>query len=544
MSSTVVSGAERVAAATELDARSSGGAAQDDSINAASLCGHLCTLGLSGAYSDVTVVAFGKQWPLHRVVLARSHYFRRLFEGDWSDSGNTTLPLTLDDSNATSAGLHTCLAWLYGQPLALDSSLVCSVLACAVFLSLDALGDACVAFITADLTDSTFHSYFYFCENANYGPLGDRVRSACWALLCRCASRELRHTLHSLPLGTLASLLTSSELFASTEMERFQLACDALARRWSSVKQWARPGTGPDADHDATVEAVFGPGGIIYSTFTFNDLTAARHTLEAAGAPVSILAAVSDGLWQQTVLRQQVMAAVAAYERVTPAEPGRTATGQSAESAESGASAAVTLRFGTEFAGDLTSLEDGQARHGNDVFWAGSWWKVSAQVFASAPATGTATAPLDGAAPPATTSRAAGVNSAGRAQLGLFLHRRRADETALGTVLWADPVVSSASAGHVYCDSRDRVRARYQIILSGIGPHSLLVLGTLAPENPAILLPKAPKGWGWRSVGALDDVARHPLRVSVAVQLDLAQGESSASAGPSTSSAVQPAEGV
>ena len=107
--------------------------------------------------------------------------------------------------------------------------------------------------------------------------------------------------------------------------------------------------------------------------------------------------------------------------------------------------------------------------------------------------------------------------------------------------MWADPVVSGASAGHVYCDSRDRVRARYQIILSGT-PHSLLVLGTLAPENPAILLPKAPKGWGWRSVGALDDVARHPLRVSVAVQLDL--GESSAGAGPSTSSAVQPAEGV
>lgn len=495
----------------------------DDGSNAGSLCAHLGSLGLSlGAYSDCTVLAYGRSWPLHRVVLARSPYFRRLFEGSWRDSGDATLSLTLtDDANATAEGLHATLSWLYGQPLVLESATACGVLACAAFLNLDALCDTCVAFVVGDLRDDSFLRYFAFAESANYGPLGDRVRAACWGYLCRCASRELRHTLPSLPLATLVSLFTSAELFASTEVERFQLACDTFTRRWSAVsKLWARPGACHEDGADAAVEAVFGQGGIVYATFSFPALTAARAALSAAGAPVSILAAVSDGLWQQTVLRQHVLAAAASASRgVTP--------GDGAESADScggtggcGDGSQVTLRFGTEFTDDLAGLDDGQARHGSEVFFAGSYWKVSAQVFfASSPPAGAGTPHLDGGAwtQQAVQSRGTG---AARAQLGLFLHRRRADDVhTSGATSWLDDGSTGGGGSHMYCDTRERVCARYQIILGT--PHSLLVLGTLAPDNPSIVLPKAPKGWGWRSVGALGEVARHPLRVSVAVQLHL-----------------------
>ena len=484
-------------------AHSSDGGAITATKDAVDLCRHLCTLGFqAGAFSDVTVSAFGRRWPLHRVVLARSPYFRRLFEGAWKDTRDPVVSLPLDDAYATDGGLDAALAWLYGSgTLALDTSNVCSVLACATYLQLDALGEACAAYITDHLTADTFRGFFAFAESSNYGLLGDRVRAACWCVLCRCAAKELAQVLPSLPLQTLVTLFTSAELWVPTEHDRFQLAFDTFSRRWDHTAQWALPEGGAEEGGDAAIQAVFSRG-IVWATLSFQALSAARARLTAAGAPVGILAAVSDGLWQQTVLRQQVTDASAGA-------PGSRSNG-GGESGEEDAGSRVTLRFGTEFAEDLAQLEDGQARHGAEVSFAGSLWKVSAQVFTQA------ATPVGGAQPEggvmAGSPRSSSLAAGGGKTLGLFLHRRRADE--------AVPYSAAAGGGHLYVDVRDRVAARYQIVLGT--PNSLLILGTLAPEN-AILLPKAPKGWGWRSVGSVDDVATgHPLRVSVAVQLQLA----------------------
>ena len=481
-------------------AHSSDGDSSCATKDAVDLCRHLCTLGFqAGAFSDVTVSAFGRHWPLHRVVLARSPYFRRLFEGGWKETRDPVVSLPLDDAYATAGGLDAALSWLYGSgTLALDTGNVCSVLACATYLQLDALGEACAAFITEHLTSDTFRGFFAFAESSNYGLLGDRVRAACWCVLCRCAAKELAQVLPTLPLQTLITLFTSAELWTPTEHNRFLLAFDTFSRRWEHTTQWAAPGGGAEEGADAAMQAVFGRG-IVYATLSFQALSAARARLTAVGAPVSILAAVSDGLWQQTVLRQQV----------TDASAGAPASRSNGggESGDEDAGSRVTLRFGTEFADHFAEMDDGQARHGAEVFFAGSLWKVSAQVFtAAAPGGG---AQQEGAVMGGSprSSQAAGTSKT----LGLFLHRRRADE--------AVPYNAAVGAGHMYVDCRDRVAARYQIVLGT--PNSLLVLGTLAPEN-AILLPKAPKGWGWRSVGSVEDVATgHPLRVSVAVQLQL-----------------------
>jgi hypothetical protein len=482
--------------------------------DAVDLCRHLCTLGFqAGAFSDVTVSAFGRQWPLHRVVLARSPYFRRLFEGDWKERRDPVVSLPLDDAYATAGGLDAALAWLYGSgTLALDTGNVCSVLACATYLQLDALGEACAAYITEHLAADTFSGFYAFAESSNYGLLGDRVRAACWCVLCRCAAKELAAVLPSLPLQTLVTLFTSVELWTPTEHDRFQLAFDTFSRRWDHTAQWALPDGGLEEGADAATAAVFGRG-IVYATLSFQALSAARARLTAVGAPISILAAVSDGLWQQTVLRQQVTDASAGAPGSRPGSNG------GGESGEEDAGSRVTLRFGTEFAEDLAQLEDGQARHGGETFFAGSLWKVSAQVFTQA------ATPVGGAQPDGGVMAGSPRSSpqAGGKTLGLFLHRRRADE--------AVPYSTLAGGGHLYVDCRDRVAARYQIVVGT--PNVPLVLGTLAPEN-AILLPKAPKGWGWRSVGSVNDVATgHPLRVSVAVQLQLTETHAGGAAGAS-----------
>ncbi|KAK1279380.1 hypothetical protein QJS04_geneDACA019713 [Acorus gramineus] len=123
------------------------------------------------------------------------------------------------------------------------------------------------------------------------------------------------------------------------------------------------------------------------------------------------------------------------------------------------------FRFGVEFQ-DVLRLADGQVKHSPEVFYAGSLWKVSVQAFNDE-------------------------DPQGRRTLGLFLHRRK-----------AEPSLDSLRKVHMYLDSREKVTARYQT-------------GTL--------LPKAPKGWGWRTALLFDELPDllqgEALRVAAVVQL-------------------------
>ncbi|CAM8893506.1 unnamed protein product [Rhodiola kirilowii] len=139
------------------------------------------------------------------------------------------------------------------------------------------------------------------------------------------------------------------------------------------------------------------------------------------------------------------------------------------------------FRFGVEFV-DVHRLSDGQVKHSPEVFYAGSLWKVSVQAFNDE-------------------------DLQGRRTLGLFLHRRKAEMTDLSRKV------------HVYVDSREKVTARYQLIC----PSKREVMEFGRFKQPGTLLPKAPKGWGWRTAflfDELDDLLQNgSLRVVAVVQV-------------------------
>ncbi|KAL8167188.1 hypothetical protein V2J09_008687 [Rumex salicifolius] len=122
------------------------------------------------------------------------------------------------------------------------------------------------------------------------------------------------------------------------------------------------------------------------------------------------------------------------------------------------------FRFGVEF-GDVHRLTDGQVKHSPEAFYAGSMWKVSVQAFSDE-------------------------DPQGRRTLGLFIHRRKAEIT--------DPLRKA----HIYMDSREKVTARYQLVCPS--KREVMVLGSF--KQPGTLLPKAPKGWGWRSALLFDEL--------------------------------------
>ncbi|KAK6913773.1 BTB/POZ domain [Dillenia turbinata] len=139
------------------------------------------------------------------------------------------------------------------------------------------------------------------------------------------------------------------------------------------------------------------------------------------------------------------------------------------------------FRFGMEFE-DVLRLSDGQVKHSTEVFYAGSLWKVSVQAFNDE-------------------------DPRGHRTLGLFLHRRRAE------------IADSYRKVHMYVDSREKVTARYQLICPS--KREVMVFGSFKQQGT--LLPKAPKGWGWRTALLFDELTdllqNGALRVAAVVQL-------------------------
>lgn len=139
------------------------------------------------------------------------------------------------------------------------------------------------------------------------------------------------------------------------------------------------------------------------------------------------------------------------------------------------------FRFGVSFE-EVHRLGDGQVKHSPEVFYAGSLWKVSIQAFNDE-------------------------DPQGRRTLGLFLHRRKAEITDVHRKV------------HMYVDSREKVTARYQLTCPS--KREMLVFGSF--KQTGTLLPKAPKGWGWRTALLFDELAdllqNGALRVIAVVQL-------------------------
>lgn len=139
------------------------------------------------------------------------------------------------------------------------------------------------------------------------------------------------------------------------------------------------------------------------------------------------------------------------------------------------------FRFGVEFE-DVHRLANGHVEHSPEFFYAGSLWKISIQAFNDE-------------------------DPQGRRTIGLFLHRRKAE------------IVDSVRKVHVYIDPRDKVTARYQLVCPS--KREVMLFGDF--KQRGTLLPKAPKGWGWRTALPFDELSEllqnGALRVAAVVQL-------------------------
>ena len=163
------------------------------------------------------------------------------------------------------------------------------------------------------------------------------------------------------------------------------------------------------------------------------------------------------------------------------------------------------FRFSVAFP-NILNLNDGQARHTVEQFYAGSLWKVSVQAFTDE-------------------------DPKRRRTLGLFLHRRKGyDEQPPPPLPTVSPVEAASHSEFAldaalrqslspgfndkgyypfsvsYCDDRDTVAVRYELICPSRA--ETVRLGSLESTTRHTVLPRAPKGWGWRTALLFDDLGK------------------------------------
>ena len=215
--------------------------------SASGLAAHVQSLGWeSREFSDVRVTAFGKEYPLHRLVLSRSPYFRALMRGPWADASSPSLTLAFDDPFVTAPAVECCLAFLYDKPPAFarcgepaqekgqrnsdepadsfDPLFALRVLAASNFLDLDHLSCLCAEHVAESVSLGDCLALQAALDAREYGEHGERARAAVWGFICAHASLELSHDLHRLHPATLDALMRSDHLWVADECERFALA--------------------------------------------------------------------------------------------------------------------------------------------------------------------------------------------------------------------------------------------------------------------------------------------------------------------------------
>lgn len=69
---------------------------------------------------DITLLALGKEWKLHKVYLRQSAYFASMFSGAWKESSEDVIRIEIVDPNINLDSLRTVLGSLYQDELTVE----------------------------------------------------------------------------------------------------------------------------------------------------------------------------------------------------------------------------------------------------------------------------------------------------------------------------------------------------------------------------------------------------------------------------------------
>lgn len=182
-------------------------------------------------YSDISVMAQGKIWHLHKVYLCQSPYFCSMLNGSWKESGQDFVHIKNLDSNITLEALDAVFGSLYSDEIEIDPKVVISVLATATLFHLDGIIEKCGEVMIETINGDNATSYYE--ASCQYGTMSVKKSAFEWLetnLLC-IYSKNIK-LLKEISVDLMTALVSSPDLYViQTEFSLY-----TLLRTWMYIK--------------------------------------------------------------------------------------------------------------------------------------------------------------------------------------------------------------------------------------------------------------------------------------------------------------------
>jgi hypothetical protein len=315
---------------------------------------HLYTRGLlEGRHSDITLIAFGQRYNLHRLILDRAPFFTTALSEPWIESRNKEVTLHPEeiDHSITQNSFELAIKKLYGVDISQESDAeAVGLFATGCWLEMQDLIDSAIESILRQMAPDTLAFLIRLVTTNYYGRSGDRILESAKAMLSRNGWEMPLKYWDDMPGDIIRELVGSDGFYVDSEWDRWvlskrlldrrlrQAAVEAglmqrgqkpipqapnslclMAVRFDSVYRqnaltashassdiqgdWLALYTTPDIERIL----VLLDEGIHYIHMDFEQLDFIRNARDVFGLPVMPDRVISNALWQQLSLRQRVL---------------------------------------------------------------------------------------------------------------------------------------------------------------------------------------------------------------------------------------------
>ncbi|KAJ9640436.1 hypothetical protein H2199_005975 [Coniosporium tulheliwenetii] len=320
----------------------------------ATLPDHLYTRGLlAGRHSDITVIAFGHKYRLHRLLLDRAPFFTTALSEPWleSQAKEVTLHPEEIDPTITQNAFELAIKRLYGCDIAAEEDAeAIGLFATGCWLEMQDLIDSSIDAILRQMSPQTLSPLVKLVTTNYYGRAGERILASAKAMLCRDGWEMPLKYWDDIPGDTIREIVGGDGFFIDSEWDRWVLAKRLLDRRlrqkaveagliepgkkskirvpdmlglmavrFDTVYRRNAVGFGlatPDSHHrwlalythpEIEPLLVLLDEGIHYVHLDFEQLQYIRQARDILGLPVMPESVITNALWQQMELRQRVV---------------------------------------------------------------------------------------------------------------------------------------------------------------------------------------------------------------------------------------------
>ncbi|KAH8707553.1 hypothetical protein GQ44DRAFT_628567 [Phaeosphaeriaceae sp. PMI808] len=314
---------------------------------------HLYTRGLlEGRHSDITLIAFGQRYHLHRLILDRAPFFTTALSEPWIESQRKEVELHPEgiDHSITQASFELAIRKLYGVDISQDSDAeAVGLFATGCWLEMQDLIDSAIESILRQMAPDSLAFLIRLVTTNYYGRSGDRILESAKAMLSRNGWEMPIRYWDDMPGDIIRELVGSDGFFVESEWDRWILAKRLLDRRLRQAaveagltQRGQKAVQAPDAlrlmalrfdgvyrqnlltTSHATSDAqgdwlalyttpdierilVLLDEGIHYIHMDYEQLDFIRNARDTFGLPVMPERVISNALWQQLALRQRVL---------------------------------------------------------------------------------------------------------------------------------------------------------------------------------------------------------------------------------------------